>query len=134
MPATASSMPQHIKQLISALVVMAVLCSSGIHLAVMQGVAYSGMLLEFSKESSFTESVKRTVSGQEPCKLCCAIQKMSTEDQHDAGKEGPVESMRVLGFLAKQPRMYFFPRVLRVVPDDTEAGPQRFLEPPLRPS
>jgi len=125
-------MRRRTKTCISLATTLAVLASCGMHLAVLQGIAYSSMVLDFSKESSFTESVKRTVSGQEPCRLCCAVQEMSQEQNQD--HEAPPETHRVWGVLSHQAGVYYLPRLLQILPTTVESKTSPFREPPLRPS
>lgn len=127
------SMPQPIKLFGVTAALFSVLLSCNLHLAILQGVAYSNMMASFSKEFPLSESIQRTLSGQEPCNLCCAVQDLSTEPS-DPEKTAPTETLRVLGILAGQPVVYYQPHVLQVLPTHFDIGEQRFRDPPLRPS
>jgi hypothetical protein len=50
-------------------------CSLGLHWAVLQTVAWTGMMISYSRQASFTEAVSKTFDGKHPCSLCQAIQK-----------------------------------------------------------
>lgn len=47
--------------------------SIGLHWAVLQSVAWMGMLVAYSAESNFSEAVVKTFDGQHPCKLCLTV-------------------------------------------------------------
>jgi hypothetical protein len=51
---------------------------AGGHWAVLQTVAWTGMVVEYSKGSSLVAALTKTFSGKAPCKMCMAI---------DAGKQ-----------------------------------------------
>jgi len=51
---------------------------AGGHWAVLQSVAWTGMVIEYSKDSPLAEVLAKTFGGQAPCKICTAI---------EAGKE-----------------------------------------------
>jgi len=60
------------------LIFLAMFSIAGGHWAVLQSVAWAGMVVEYSKHSSLGAAVSKTLSGKAPCKMCQAI---------DAGKQ-----------------------------------------------
>ena len=53
------------------LVVVAAICLSlGLHWALLQGVAWAGMLVSFASEGTVIEAVQKTFDGQHGCPLC----------------------------------------------------------------
>lgn len=60
------------------LIVLAMFTIAGGHWAALQTVAWTGMLIEYSKDATFTEAVAKTFGGNAPCKMCKTI---------EAGKE-----------------------------------------------
>ena len=56
------------------LIVLAMFSIAGGHWAVLQTVAWTGMLMEYSRDSSFGEAVVKTFGGHAPCKMCRAIE------------------------------------------------------------
>lgn len=50
-------------------------------LAVMQFIAWGGMLWDYSREGSLLEAVESTFNGENPCNLCLTIQEMEKEQQ-----------------------------------------------------
>ena len=56
------------------LIFLAMFSIAGGHWAVLQSVAWAGMLVEFSKNSNLGAAVSKTFSGKAPCKMCMAIE------------------------------------------------------------
>lgn len=50
-------------------------------LAVMQFIAWGGMLWDYSKQGSLIEAVESTFNGENPCNLCLTIQEIEKEQQ-----------------------------------------------------
>jgi hypothetical protein len=55
-------------------VIAALFVETGGHWLVLQSVAWTGMLLEYSQESSFGTAMQKTFDGEHPCDLCKTIQ------------------------------------------------------------
>ena len=56
---------------IARLVVVAAICLSlGMHWALLQGIAWTGMLISFAREGAVIEAVQKTFDGQHGCALC----------------------------------------------------------------
>jgi hypothetical protein len=55
--------------------VVVLVLSLGLHWALLQTVAWTGMMVNYSRHASFTEAVSKTFDGKHPCCLCKAIQK-----------------------------------------------------------
>lgn len=51
-------------------VILAVALSLGVHWALLQGVAWAGMVVSFAQETSIQEAVTKTFNGKNPCRLC----------------------------------------------------------------
>jgi hypothetical protein len=58
---------------------------AGGHLALLQGVAWAGMLLARAGEQPLAIAVRTTFDGEHPCALCRAIE----QHQHDAAPAKP---------------------------------------------
>lgn len=52
------------------LVVGAICLSLGMHWALLQGIAWTGMLISFASEGTVIEAVQKTFDGQHGCALC----------------------------------------------------------------
>jgi hypothetical protein len=57
------------------LVAIALLQICGGHWGLLQGVAWAGMFVSYaSREASLPDAIEKTFSGDNPCKLCVAVQ------------------------------------------------------------
>jgi len=64
------------------LTVLAVFALGGGHWAVFQGIAWAGMLMEYSKEASVAVAVQKTFSGEAPCGMCKTIAEKRSKENH----------------------------------------------------
>jgi hypothetical protein len=59
---------------IARLVVVGAICLSlGMHWALLQGIAWTGMLISFAREGAVIEAVQKTFDGQHGCALCAKV-------------------------------------------------------------
>ncbi len=65
-----------------ALVIVALILSLGAHWALLQSIAWAGMLYTYSQQTSFTQAVAMTFDGDHPCSLCKRIQKGRSQERH----------------------------------------------------
>lgn len=64
------------------LTLAALLALCGGHWALFQGIAWTGMLVEYSARDGFLSGVQKTFDGEHPCQLCEKIeQERATESQ-----------------------------------------------------
>ncbi len=56
------------------LVIVALCFAVGLHWCALQSVAWTTMVIEFSKEVPFTQAVSKALDGRHPCSLCRAVQ------------------------------------------------------------
>lgn len=56
------------------LIFLAMFSIAGGHWAVLQSVAWAGMIIEYSKNSTLGAAMTRTFSGKSPCEMCKAIE------------------------------------------------------------
>jgi hypothetical protein len=74
-----------LKWLAKFLIVMALSASIGLHWVLLQSVAWSTMLADNLRTTSFTQAMQRTFDGKHPCCLCKAIASgKSSERKADA--------------------------------------------------
>lgn len=78
------------------LVVAALCLSLGVHWALLQSLAWTGMLLSWSQEVSLVEAVKNTFDGEHPCPLCKAVE----SGQQQAPKSAPLQRIKLDAVLA----------------------------------
>ncbi len=62
-----------------AVLVCGLCLSVGVQWIVLQGVAWTGMLISFSKDGTILEAMGKTFDGAHPCPLCCAVQQGQSE-------------------------------------------------------
>jgi hypothetical protein len=55
--------------------IMSLCTAVGLHWAVLQSIAWAGMLINYSHAGSVVSAVENTFDGQHPCPLCNAIKK-----------------------------------------------------------
>ena len=56
--------------------IVAMLCFSiGLHWALLQSVAWVGMVVSYSRDGSIKEALSKTFDGNHPCKLCRVVAK-----------------------------------------------------------
>ena len=81
------------QRLISCLAVACLLASSNLDLAVLQAVAWTGMLVNYSQDRTLSEAATMTFDGEHPCGLCCAIKKAQAKPIHELSasplRDGP---------------------------------------------
>lgn len=57
--------------------------SIGLHWALLQTVAWAGMIVNYTQESSsFTTALERTFDGKHPCKICVVVEQGKKADKH----------------------------------------------------
>ena len=61
---------------------------SGAHLAILQVVAWGGMVVAYSAESGLKKGFQEVVSGKKPCCMCKALQKARQDESREGPKSG----------------------------------------------
>lgn len=79
--------------------VVALCLSLGMHWALLQSLAWTGMLISWSQEVSLVEAVKNTFDGGHPCPLCKAVETGSKETP----KSAPFKAFKLDAVLAGVP-------------------------------
>jgi hypothetical protein len=101
----------------------------GLHWTVLQSVAWVGMLVNYTVDSSFGEAVVKTFDGKHPCKLCVAVAEGRESEQN--GKLLKIQS-RTEGILVVP--MFALTRPPSVTIDpETFVRPDTLLFPPPTP-
>jgi hypothetical protein len=71
-------------------VVLALMVSIGLHWALLQSVAWVGMVVSYSQTGPLSAAIEKTFDGQHPCKLCHFVKEgQQHEKKQDAQKPGP---------------------------------------------
>jgi hypothetical protein len=71
-------------------IVLLVCLSLGLHWAVIQGIAWTGMLVSFAKEGTMIEAVQKTFDGQHGCALCAKVKEGRAADEKQPQEAGQV--------------------------------------------
>lgn len=74
--------------LAKSLLVLVLVLSLGLHWAVLQSVAWVGMLANYSQDASFSDAWSKTFDGKHPCELCTSIQKGRAEEKQQDQQRG----------------------------------------------
>jgi hypothetical protein len=72
------------RRLFQFLVATALIIAVGGHWAVLQSVAWVTMAVEYSQTDSWEVALKKTFSGEKPCKLCLAVKEGKEQEQRQA--------------------------------------------------
>ncbi|MGV3659190.1 MAG: hypothetical protein ACO1TE_03375 [Prosthecobacter sp.] len=74
---------------IARLMVVGMICLSlGMHWALLQGIAWAGMLISFAREGAVIEAVEKTFDGQHGCALCQKVKEGRDSDQNQPKQTG----------------------------------------------
>lgn len=77
----------------------------GVHWELVQSVAWVGMIVNYSRQTSLSEAVSKTFDGQHPCCLCKLIRAgKSQEKKHDAW-----QTVKNIDLFADAGAVFFFP-------------------------
>jgi hypothetical protein len=75
-----------VRRVFQTAVALALCLSLGLHWAVLQSVAWTGMLVDYSRSGAISEAIQKTFDGRHPCKLCKLVSegKKSEKKQESA--------------------------------------------------
>lgn len=86
---------------IARLVVVAAICLSlGMHWALMQGIAWTGMLISFASEGTVIEAVQKTFDGQHGCALCKKV-KEGRDSNHKQPQQTGQSAQKIIAVLVE---------------------------------
>jgi hypothetical protein len=71
---------------------MALVLSLGLHWALLQTVAWTGMVVSYSRQGTVQQAIAKTFDGKHPCCLCNAIKKGRAEEQKQKPKQSSPDS------------------------------------------
>ena len=78
-------------------VIAALAIGSGAHLAVVQGLAWTNMLIDYSrKANSLVEAVEMTFDGQHPCKMCVNVIEANKPQQAPPDATHPMPELKAV--------------------------------------
>ena len=70
-----------IRHIACPVMVLALFLVTGGHLALLQGVAWTTMVHDYSRTASLTQAVEQTLDGRHPCPLCKKIAKARAAEE-----------------------------------------------------
>lgn len=109
--------------------VLVLVLSLGLHWALLQTVAWTGMLVSFSRDGSFVEAVNKTFDGNHPCSLCKAIAKGRAAEKQQEQKQIKTGGKLELGVIW-QPTGFNFACDREQISSPESQSPSRNEEPP----
>ncbi len=111
------------------LLVIALAFSIGAHWALLQSVAWVGMVAAYSREGSFAEAVSKSFDGKHPCCLCKMIQKGREAERKSQPQQVQPGSTQDVGIPWRAVVFDFHHDSEFIAPVDSHAA-VRFEEPP----
>lgn len=67
--------------------VLMLVLTLGLHWALLQTVAWTGMIVSYSRDASFSEAVSKTFGGQHPCCMCKVLKQARAEEKQQQQKQ-----------------------------------------------
>ena len=65
-------------------VILAVVLSVGLHWALLQSVAWTGMFVTFAQQTTLREALTKTFDGKNPCRICKLVREGQQSEQEKA--------------------------------------------------
>ena len=110
--------------------VLALVLTLGLHWAMLQSVAWVGMIVTYSRDASLTEAISKTFDGAHPCKMCKAIKQARADEKQEQEKQNVKPgSKSELGLVWQATLFDFSTDFQRILPTNSKA-PTRSDEPP----
>ncbi len=95
------------------LLVILLTFSLGFHWAILQSVAWAGMVVKYSEKHSLSVAVQKTFNGKNPCKLCKFV---SEGKQAEQKSEAKLDLKKLDSFTGFQGIAFYFPCSPLLVP------------------
>ena len=99
----------------------------GLHWALLQTVAWTGMLISYSQENSIRDAISMTFDGEHPCSLCKTIKQGRTEEKQPE-RIAPVNKLPLA--VVWQAPVFRFDTDRALIPDSDRSAPRRAEAPP----
>jgi hypothetical protein len=116
-------------RLFKCFLILSLAFSIGLHWTLLQTVAWTGMIINFSRNVSFSEALNKTFDGQHPCCMCKAIKQAQAEEKEQQKQQVKPGSKMDWGLICQSLQFHFFPdreHFFSLVAD----APPRSYEPP----
>ena len=69
------------------LTVLLLVLTLGLHWTLLQTIAWTGMIVSYSRDASLAEAVSKTFDGKHPCKMCKVIKQARAEEKQQQQKQ-----------------------------------------------
>ena len=122
-----------LQRLPKAVMVVGLACTIGLHWAFLQSLAWVGMVVSYSQETTLPDALVKTFDGSHPCALCKEIAKgKQSEKKPDARPEWKKFefSYALTAFIFSRPTRFWkirLPEVLvDIIPNPPPVPPPRF--------
>ena len=104
-----SSFAKFVRSIIRFTTVLVLVLSLGLHWALLQTVAWTGMIISYSRDASFTEAVSKTFDGEHPCPMCKMIKKGRAEEKEQQQQKQSIKpgSKMEIGLIWQSTPFYF---------------------------
>lgn len=106
----------------------------GLHWALLQTVAWTGMIISYSRDASLSEAVSKTFDGEHPCAMCKMIKKGRADEKEQQQKQNvkPGSKMEI-GLIWQSTPFYFSSDRERISSPNTDASIRSYEPPKPRP-
>jgi hypothetical protein len=64
-----------------AVTIFALCCAIGLHWLTLQSIAWTSMMIDYSKRGTLCQAIARTFDGAHPCSLCRVVNKANTTEK-----------------------------------------------------
>jgi len=114
--------------------VQVLVLSLGWHWALLQTVAWTGMIISYSRDASLSEAVSKTFDGEHPCAMCKMIKKGRADEQEQQQKQNvkPGSKMEI-GAIWQSTPFYFSNDREKISSPNTDASIRSYEPPKPRP-
>jgi hypothetical protein len=72
---------------IKIITVLLLVLTLGLHWTLLQTIAWTGMIVSYSRDASLSEAVSKTFDGQHPCCMCKVIKQARAEERQQQKQE-----------------------------------------------
>jgi hypothetical protein len=107
--------PEPMRAIFRVATVLMLVLSLGLHWALLQTAAWTGMIIAYSQDAPLLTAVAQTFDGNHPCPMCKAIKQGRAEERkRDQQKQSPDTDLKLKLSLPGEDFVLIAPVVLRV--------------------
>lgn len=112
--------------------VLVLVLTLGLHWALLQSVAWTGMIIVYSQENSLRAAISMTFDGEHPCSMCNAIEQGRSEERRQ-NQQQPDTRLKLEFPLPTECVALIAPEFAEVLPILNRLTDSFLLEPPTPP-